>query len=142
MPSGRSQSRLDLTDPVFFLDRGLGVNFDAERLRGRGHRVLPMVDVYPGGADQGVSDDDWISRASDENWIALTKDYAIIRDHSVALAASTLRVFALSNAHLTGAQMADRYDANLNRILLRSRKPGPYVYVVNATGLVLRWPIG
>ena len=142
MPSGRRQSPRSVSDPVFFLDRGLGVNFVAERLRGRGCRVLPMVDVYPGGADQRVSDDDWIARASDENWIALTKDYAIIRDHSVALAASTLRVFALNIAHLTGPQMADRYDVHLNRILLRSQQPGPYVYVVNATGLELRWSIG
>lgn len=51
-------------------------------------------------------------------------------------------MFALSNAHLTGPQMADRYDANLNRMLLRSRKPGPYLYVVNASGLELRWPGG
>lgn len=140
MPSGRKPSQPDVPEPVFFLDRGLGVNYVAERIRQRGYEVLPMVDVYPGGADQWISDDEWIVNASDQNWIALTKDYAIIRDHSAALTTSTLRVFALNNAHLTGPQMADRYNDNLNRILLRARKPGPYVYVVNASGIELRWP--
>ena len=140
MPSGRKPSRPDASEPVFFLVRGLGVNYVAERIRKRGYEVLPLVDVYPGGTDQAVSDDEWIARASDQNWIALTKDYAIIRGHTAALAASTLRVFALSNAQLTGPQMADRYDDNLNRILLRARKRGPYVYVVNPAGVELRWP--
>lgn len=85
MPSGRKPSQPDASEPVFFLDRGLGVNYVAERIRQRGYEVLPMVDVYPGGADQSVSDDEWITHASDQNWIALTKDYAIIRDHAAAL---------------------------------------------------------
>ena len=140
MQSGRRRSRPDLPDPVFFLDRGLGINLVASVIRERGYRVLPMVEVYPGGADQRVTDDEWIRRASDEGWIALTKDYSIIRDHAVALVASTLRVFALSNANLTGPAMAERYAVNLDRIVQRAAKPGPYVYVVTAAGLDRRWP--
>jgi hypothetical protein len=81
----------------------------ANAIRARGHRVIAMFEAYPDGADQFVPDDDWVARASDEGWIALTKDDAIRRDHHDALAASTLRVFALNNANLTGAQMAERY---------------------------------
>jgi len=55
VPSGRKPSRPDASEPVFFLDRGLGVNYVAERIRKRGYEVLPMVDVYPGGSDQAVS---------------------------------------------------------------------------------------
>ena len=140
MPSGRRRSQPEPPGPVFFLDRGLGVKYVAEVIRAAGFVALPMVEVYPGGADQTISDPEWIRRASDENWIALTKDYSIIRDHAAELEASTLRVFALNNANITGFEMADRYQRNIHRIIQHARKPGPYVYVVTATALELRWP--
>lgn len=99
-----------------------------------------MAEVYSDGMDQGVGDDDWILRTAAERWIALTKDYAIIRDHATTLAATDLRVFALNSASLSGAQMAERFDTNLNRIVQRSTKPGPYVYIVGAHGIERRWP--
>jgi PIN like domain len=98
-----------------------------------------MFEAYPDGEDQRIGDDEWIARASEENWIALTKDDAIRRDHPDALAASRLRVFALNNANLTGEEMAERYLRHLNRIMQRATSPGPYVYVVSAGGLELRW---
>ncbi|HWJ98277.1 MAG TPA: hypothetical protein VNQ33_08965, partial [Acidimicrobiales bacterium] len=79
-----------------------------------GFDVIRMADVYPDDG-QFVADDDWIGRASAEGWIALTKDVAIIRDHGEALAASTLRVFALPSANLTGPEMAQRFGTNLHR---------------------------
>ena len=72
--------------------------------------------------------------------MALTKDSALVRDHAEALAASTLRVFALPNANLTGPEMARRYEANLHRIVQHARKPGPYVEVVHPDRLERRWP--
>lgn len=99
-----------------------------------------MADVYPNGHDQIVGDDEWIVRASDEGWIALTKDLAVVRDHTAALEQSTLRVFALNNANLSGPEMAERYRENLGRILRRSAQPGPYVDVVTSRGLERRWP--
>lgn len=116
MPSGRRSKRPE-PRPVFFLDRGLGRRVVADTIRQRGYRVLPMADVYPGGDDERVPDDEWILRAADEGWIALTKDYSIVRDHIDTLARTSLRVFALSNANLTGPQMADRFDEHLNRIV-------------------------
>ena len=82
--------------------------------------MLPMVEVYPDGEDERVPDDDWILRAHDEGWVALTKDYSIIRDHVDTLAETTLRVFSLNNANLTGPQMAERFDLHLNRIIQRA----------------------
>ena len=140
MPFGRSYLR-HKNPPVFFLDRGLGVNYVARAIRHAGFVAIPMVEAYPHGADQFIGDDEWIQRASDEGWIALTKVVAITRAHSEALAASTLRVFALNNANLTGPEMAERYLANLNRMIQRAFKPGPYVFVVTATGLEHRWPV-
>lgn len=138
MPSGRTRSRPESAPEVFFLDRGLGVRYVAEAIRAAGHTALPMSDVYPDGRDQHVGDDEWIAHASESSWIALTKDYSILRDHTPALTASTLRVFAVSNANLIGPQMAERYATNLNRILQRARKPGPYLYVVMRSSLELR----
>jgi hypothetical protein len=98
-----------------------------------------MFEAYPDGADQYVGDDEWIALAAAENWIALTKDDEIRRSHSGALTKSSLRVFALNNANLTGAEMGARYTEHLHRIIRRAAMPGPYVYVVTASGLELRW---
>ena len=81
-----------------------------------------MADAFPDDG-QHVGDDEWIERVSAEGWVALTKDTALVRDHADALAASTLRVFALPNANLTGPEMAERFQANLNRIVQRPRTP-------------------
>jgi hypothetical protein len=140
MPSGRAKRQPEHEPVVFFLDRGLGRHVLANALRDAGHAVLTMVEVYPDGADMDVSDPDWLLRADEEGWIALTKDPAIIFDHADVLAETTLRVFAFNNASLTGPIMADRLIAHLNRILQRARKHGPYVYVITADGLELRWP--
>lgn len=139
MPSGPTHSQPD-TPPIFFLDRGLGVRFVADAIRARGYEVVTMADVYPSGSDQHVADDEWIALASSEGWVALTKDAAITRDHHEALAASNLRVFALSNANLTGLQMAERFIDNLHRVLQPARKPGPFVDIVTPSGLERRWP--
>jgi hypothetical protein len=101
-----------------------------------------MFEAYPDGADQHVADDEWIAMASAEQWIALTKDDEIRRNHADALTRSSLRVFALNNANLTGAKMAERYTKHLHRIVQRSATPGPYLYVVTAAGLELRWVPG
>jgi hypothetical protein len=108
--------------------------------RDAGFNVVLMSDLYPGGEDQLVDDDRWITEVSELGMVALTKDVAIVRAHSEALARSTLRVFALPNANLTGGEMAERFRVNLHRIVQRSRQPGPYVDVVQPTSLARRWP--
>lgn len=139
MPSGRKRKPLEPEEPIFFLDRNLGRYDVPEAIRDRGFSVLSMADVYLEGKDQRVTDPDWIIRANLEGWIVLTKDYAIIRDHVDVLSKTTLRVFALNNANLTGAQMVDRILRNLNRIIRLANKPGPYVYAIGSRGLELRW---
>ena len=82
MPSGRSRRQPDPEELTFFLDRGIGRHVVAATIRELGYRALPMVDIYPDGADERVPDDEWMIRASAEGWVALTKDYSIIRDHA------------------------------------------------------------
>ncbi len=139
MPSGPRRQQPDTDSLVFFLDRGLGRYLIAEAIRARGYKALPMVEVYPKGADQRVSDPEWIRRADMEGWVALTKDMLIVRDHHEVLAATRLRVFAFNNANLTGTEMVDRLDACFNQILEKAKKPGPYLWVIAANGLKLRW---
>lgn len=125
--------------PVFFTDRGLGRHHVAEVLVSAGLEVHRMLDVYPGGSDQNIADDEWIGEVSDRGWVALTKDTNLVRNHREALERSTLRVFALDSAQLTGPEMAERVRFHLNRILQRSRKPGPYFYVIHKNDIELRW---
>jgi hypothetical protein len=48
-----------------------------------------------------------------------------------ALFESKLPVFAIGNQHLLGPVMADYFVASIKGIVLRSRKPGPFVDVVH-----------
>ena len=137
MQSSRRQP--ESLQPTFFLDRGLGKRHVAGVFNAAGLTTVLMADVFPHDG-QEVSDGDWIQRASEAGWVVLTKDAAIVRDHSDALMASTLRVFALPNANLTGPEMAARFEANLHRILQRSRKRGPFVDVVHPSRVERRWP--
>jgi hypothetical protein len=108
--------------------------------RDAGFEVVLMADLYPDGEDQLVDDDRWITEVSSLGMVALTKDVAIVRAHERALLDSTLRVFALPNANLTGPAMAERFQAHLHRIVQRSRRPGPFVDVVGASVVTRRWP--
>ncbi len=130
MPSGRRRQQPERPPPVFFLDRDLARHLIAEAIRAKGYEVLPMAEVYPEGADQRIADPDWMVKADQEGWVALTKDYSVVRDHRDVLAETTLRAFAYNNANLTGLEMVDRLETNFNRILQRAAKLGPYVYVI------------
>lgn len=134
--SGRQPEPESLT---FFIDRGLGKHHVPGVFAAAGYRVVLMADAFRDDG-QYVDDDTWISLASAEGWVALTKDTALVRDHTDALAASTLRVFALPNAHLTGPEMAQRFAMNLHRIVQRTRRAGPFVEIVHPDRLERRWP--
>jgi hypothetical protein len=139
MPSGRRRSPPE-APPTFFVDRGLGRKHVPAVFRDAGFVVVPMAELYPGGADQDVADDRWIADVAARGWVALTKDARIVRDHAAALEASTLRAFALDNANIVGEAMAERFRHNLHRILQRARRPGPFVDVVHKDRLERRWP--
>ena len=99
-----------------------------------------MHELYPDGSDQFVSDDEWIRHVSDLSHVAITKDLNILRAHRNTIKQSSIRLFALDSARLTGSEMVARIAHHLNRILQRSDKPGPFFYVIHAETLELRWP--
>ncbi len=73
-----------------------------------------MAEVYPRGTDQRIADPDWILRVDKEGWVALTKDYSVVRDHRNVLAETKLRLFVYNNANITGPEMVDRLKTNFN----------------------------
>lgn len=103
-----------------------------------------MADVYPDGADEAAPDTQWIADADAAGWVALTKDRRIVRDaeNQEALAVSTLRVFAIANRNLPGPEMLGYFETNVNRIVQRSRRRGPFVDVVYRDRVERRWPRG
>ena len=129
--------------PEFFLDRSLGRHIVADAIRALGYVVHAMADVYPDSQDEGVPDTRWIADADERGWVVLTKDERITRraDEQAALTASHLRVFAIGTQSMTGPAMAERYVTNINRIVQRSRRPGPFVDVVHPNGVERRWPV-
>lgn len=128
--------------PEFFVDRSLGRHIVADAIRALGYVVHAMADVYPDGEDQRVADTRWIADVDERGWVVLTKDERITRraHEQAALAASQLRVFALGTQRLTGPEMAERYAANINRMVQRSRKQGPFVDIVHPDRVERRWP--
>jgi heme-degrading monooxygenase HmoA len=136
--------RLEQQPPEFFVDRSLGRHMVPEALRARGFTVHTMADVYPDGEDERVIDTRWITEADEAGWVALTKDERIFRnpEEQDALVRSRLCVFAITNQHLTGPEMAERLVVNINRIVQRSRKRGPFVDVIYRESVERRWPRG
>lgn len=126
--------------PEFFVDRSLGRYIVAEAIRGEGYVVRTLVEVY--GEDARVEDVTRIGDADAAGWVALTKDERITRrpHEQRALIESRLRVFAIGNQHLPGPVMGEYYLANLNRIVQRSRRPGPFVDIVHPDSVERRWP--
>jgi PIN domain-containing protein len=127
--------------PEFLIDRSLGVEL-AEAIRARGYVVHTLRSIYGEERAQEVPDEVWIREASLLGRIQLTKDDSIRRYPPAreAARASGAKIFCLPGGHMTTAEMRQRYLINLNRIVQRARKDGPYMYAVDPAKLRLLWP--
>jgi hypothetical protein len=136
------RSRPPRDPPEFFVDRSLGYHVLPDALRALGFVVHTMRSVYGPDAEETVPDVIWLEQAGRAGWVALTKDDAIRRRpvELRALAAHGVRAFCLTNANLTGEQQRDRFLANINRMIQRSRRPGPWICAVYERQLVQIWP--
>jgi uncharacterized protein with PIN domain len=137
-----SPSRQQPDPPEFLVDRSLGRLHLPAALRSLGYRVYTLAEVYGEERSQRVEDERWIERAGREDWVVLTKDDRI-RYRKVerdAFVAANLRVFCLTTATLGKEDQTARFVKNINRIVQRARKPGPYIYAVYEKRLERIWP--
>jgi len=127
----------------FLVDRALGIKL-AEAIRAHGHVVHTLRSIYGEECAQEIADEAWIPEAAFLDRVILTKDDAIRRFPPArdAAFASGAKVFCLPSAHMTTVQMQERFLHNLNRILQRAQKSGPFMYAVDPDRLRLLWPIG
>lgn len=128
--------------PEFLVDRSLGRHHLPDALRALGYVVHTLADAYGERRAQQIEDQEWIERAGRENWVVLTKDDRIRyrRAERDAFVAANLRVFCLTTAKLRGEDQAARFVNNINRIVQRAGKPGPYIYGVYEKRLERIWP--
>jgi PIN like domain len=118
----------------FFLDRGLGSLIVPRALRQAGWTVETMDERYGAEQSQGIQDTRWIEEATLAGDVLLCKDLAIAANalEAQVVFMTSARVFALSNASLTGPLMAQWYLDNEARIVAAALKAGgPYVMAVN-----------
>ena len=134
------RSRPPRDPPEFFVDRSLGYHLLPDALRALGFAVHTMRSVYGPDAEETVPDVVWLEQAGRAGWVA--QDDAIRRRpvELQALATNGVRAFCLTNANLTGEQQRDRFLANINRMIQRSRRPGPWICAVYERQLVQIWP--
>jgi hypothetical protein len=129
--------------PEFFVDRSLGQQQLPDAIQRVGYVVHTLVSVYGQRAGERIADEHWLERCGTEGWVVLTKDDAIRRRplERQALERHGVRAFILTTASLTGPQQVDRIMTNLNRIIQRSRKPGPSICAIYQRRVVQIWPV-
>jgi len=131
----------ELPDPEFFIDRSLGKYEVADAIAGRGYVVHTLASKFGEKRAQKMEDDEWIPYAAGHGWLCLMKDRIHYRPaNRNAMLAAGARCFCLTNASLTGPDQTRYLLSNLNRIVQRGRKPGPYVYGVYESRLEKIWP--
>jgi len=124
-----------LDDFVFFIDRSLGKNTVANHLRAKGVSVRIHDEHFPPDAP----DSTWLASVGRQGWLVLTKDKRI--QHRVieqaAVAAASVRLFALSGGNLTGDEMGAVFAKAHRRIInaARANQP-PFIARVYKDGTV------
>jgi hypothetical protein len=127
--------------PEFLIDRSLGVKL-AGAITAAGYVGHTLRSRY--GSEEAarkVKDHEWVSDAAQAAWIILTKD-DIRRDELAfrAFVSHEAKVFFLPDRRVGRAEIHRRYLGQLDGILSRSSKPGPFMYAVHSTTLDLIYP--
>lgn len=136
------RSRTPPEPPEFFVDRSLGKHLVPEGLREAGFKVHTLASEYGEQRAQAVSDEEWIGLAAARGWVVLTKDDRIRRRTAEfeAVRAHDVRMFCLTNANLQGAEQLKRFLSNINRIVQRSQRRGPWICAVYEARVAQIWP--
>lgn len=131
------QLREDLT---LFLDRNLGKNIIANRLRSEGIKVEVHDDHLPPDAP----DEEWIELVGQRCWVAVTRDrnvryrgaeLAAIKEHSA-------RVVVIRMKNATGPEIAELLVRGTGQIArFVAKTPAPFVAAVYRNGSLQQiWP--
>jgi hypothetical protein len=100
-----------------------------------------MAERYP-ETEEFVEDETWIREVTEDDLVILMKDDQIRRKprEQQAILESGARAFVVTNANLTGEQVAVLFVENRHRIIQRARQPGPYIYGVYSGRLEKLFP--
>jgi PIN like domain len=113
----------------------------ADAVRERGYEVHTLWSVYGDNIEDWVPDPVWIEDGAKNGWIMLTKDDIRYAPGGVeAMERGKARVFYLSRQDLPGPVQVQWFMRHLNRIIQRSRKPGPFACAVYEYDVVKRYP--
>jgi hypothetical protein len=125
---------------VIFLDRCLGRQIVAARLRSQGLTVEIHADHFPQierAPEQ--SDRDWLMEVGKRGWIVFTKDEKLRRNQVeiVGLLRSGAPCFVSTAGNMTGEQIADSFLAAMPQIrrILTKFQP-PFIATVSRFGKV------
>jgi predicted nuclease of predicted toxin-antitoxin system len=115
--------------PEFFVDRSLGRHLLPDALREAGFTVHTLATVYGEECAQVVKDEVWLRLAGERDWVVLTKDDAIRRRPAelAMVKKHAVKVFCLRSGNLTGLEQRERFLSHIDRIVQRSRQPGPWI---------------
>lgn len=130
--------------PEFFVDRNLGRYDLVHALEQAGYVAHTLASVYGEQRAQQVTDEEHIALAGERGWVVLTKDDAIRRRPAELQAVERhgVRMFCLTNAGLRGDEQRRRFLVNINRIVQRSRRRGPWICGVYEDRISQLWPKG
>lgn len=119
--------------PEFFVDRSLGKNTVADRLRAAGE----TVHIHDEHFKPDERDEVWLLDVGRRGWLILTKDKAIRRRllERDALIAAGAMAFFLTSGNLTGADMAAGFERALPAMKrLYKKQPAPFIATITASG--------
>lgn len=138
MPSTRRRNR-EPPKPELFIDRDLGRYKVPQRLRDLGYTVHPMFEVYP-KTEQSEQDPDWIREQTEAGRVLICRDQLRHPGEKEAVLEHGARMFRVARSAKNGVEQGDYLSNNINRIVQRARKPGPYIYRVDRNGIEKVFP--
>lgn len=120
---------------VLFIDRCLGKQVIAERLRAEG----AIVEVHDDHFRQDCLDEEWLEEVGRRHWVVLTKDKNFQRRELeiAAIARARVQVFQLTAGSVQGSEMADILAKCLSKIAaVANSNRAPFIAKVTRGGKV------
>lgn len=132
MTTGQSQ------EIIFFIDRCLGKKHIATALRNSGI----AVEIHDDNFGQNAQDVDWLPEIGRREWVVLTKDARISKNHLERMAVTNagISMFTLASQNLSGKEMANIFLKSVSKMQEFVRKhPAPFIAKVYRDGRVEMW---